>query len=67
MWKTHIVTTSNLSKTFIVECDASGNGIGAIFMQEGRPLAFESWPIKGKVLHKPIYENEMIAILHALK
>jgi hypothetical protein len=36
-------------------------------MQEGRPLAFESRPLKGRDLHKPIYEKEMMAILHALK
>ena len=36
-------------------------------MQEGRPLAFESWLIKGKDLHKPIYEKEMLEIWHALK
>jgi hypothetical protein len=61
------LTTPNFTKTFIVECDASENGIGVGIMQEGRPLAFESQPLKGKDLHKPIYEKEMMAILHALK
>ena len=36
-------------------------------MQEGNPLYFESCPIEGKILHKPIHAKEMLEILHALK
>jgi hypothetical protein len=66
MCKSPILTTLDFTKTFIVECNASRNGIGVILMQEGRPLDFESHPLKGKDLHKLIYDQEMMEILHAL-
>ena len=67
MCKGIVLATPNFTKTFIVECDALGNGIGVLLMHEGHPLSFTSHPIKGKNLKNTIYEKEMLVILHSLK
>jgi len=67
MCQAQVLATLDFTKIFTVECDTLRNGIGAFLMQEERPIAFKSRPIKGKYLHKAIYEKEMLAILHALK
>ena len=48
---------------YIVECDVSLHDIGVILMQEGMPISFETFHLKGKKLLN--YEKEMLTILYA--
>ncbi|CAA7019723.1 unnamed protein product [Microthlaspi erraticum] len=51
---------------FVVETDACSQGIGAVLMQNGHPLAYISRHLKGKQLHLSIYEKELLAVVFAV-
>ncbi|MCO5554277.1 hypothetical protein L7F22_007805 [Adiantum nelumboides] len=61
-----VVILPDLLKPFVVQCDACGNSLGAVLMQDGRVVVYESRVFCNREKTLQIYEKEMLAVMHAL-
>ncbi|MCO5558354.1 hypothetical protein L7F22_011935 [Adiantum nelumboides] len=61
-----VLILPDLQKSFEVCCDACGHSLGAVLMQEGRVIAYESRLFSKPEMTAQIYEKELMAVIHAL-
>jgi hypothetical protein len=52
---------------FVLKCDASGEGIGEIMMQNRNMISYESRKLTYLERLYSIYEKEILSIMHSLK
>ncbi|WVZ48652.1 hypothetical protein U9M48_000073 [Paspalum notatum var. saurae] len=62
-----VLTLPDQQKKFIVYCDASGDGLGCVLMQEGKVIAYASRQLRKHELNYPTHDLELAAVVHALK
>jgi hypothetical protein len=61
-----VLALPDFTRPFMLECDVSGEGIGAVLMHQRHPIVYESINLIELGRLYSIYDKEMIAILHAL-
>jgi len=62
-----VLQMPDFDKQFVVDCDASGAGFGAVLHQDAGPLAFFSRPFAARHLKLAAYERELIGLVQAVR
>jgi hypothetical protein len=62
-----ILVIPDMEKPFSIYCDASGQGLGCVLMQDGRVVAYASWQLRKHDVNYPTHDLELATVVHALK
>lgn len=61
-----VLALPKFSQPFVLEFDTLGEGIRAILMQGGHPIAYKSQKFRDYERLYSIYDKDMLAIMHVL-
>jgi len=62
-----VLKLPDFNSEFIIECDASIEGVGAILLQQGHPIAFYSKGFSFSNRYKSAYDRELLALVLAVQ
>jgi hypothetical protein len=62
-----ILVMPDLEKPFFIYCDASGQRLGCVLMQDGHVVAYASQQLRKHEAHYPTHYLELAAVVHAIK
>jgi hypothetical protein len=57
----------DMEKPFSIYCDASGQGLGCVLMQDGHVVAYASQQLRKHEVHYSTYDLELAVVIHTLK
>ena len=62
-----LLSLPNFSVEFVIETDACDEGVGAVLMQNGKPIAYMSKALSKRHKSMSVYEKEMLALVLAIQ
>ena len=62
-----VLALPDFTRSFVIECDASTHGFGAVLIQDKHPIAYFSRPVAPRHRSLAAYERELIGLVHAIR